>query len=169
MKTIIILSGIPCSGKTTYTNYLLSNKDYVSISRDSLRDKYFGKEYQRSKYGGEKYVYSRQNEKFISLKFDETMDEYLENPNIKYIIMDNTHCKEKYLDDFIKIYKRFTNIQVIFFDTPLIKSYYRNIIRYIKTGKFIPFSIIKNMNINYRKINKGKYIDYFNTHHFYIN
>ena len=147
-KKLIIYSGIPCSGKsTTAKNYLgLSNGGLV-VSRDTLRETYFG----------DNYNYSKSNEQFISDKFDEIMDHSIENPLIKYIIIDNTHCKEKYLDNLIKIYGKVFDIQIVFFELTLFKAYYRNFVRFFKTGKWIPINVIKNMYSNYNKINKSKY------------
>ncbi len=146
-KKLIIFSGIPCSGKSTYGEYLMTNKNTILVSRDILREKYFGPNYK----------YTKSNEKFISNKFDEIMDSCIENELINYIILDNTHCKEKYLDNLITIYGQIFDIHIIFFELTLKKAYLRNILRFIKTGKWIPFYVIKNMYHNYSKINKSKY------------
>lgn len=146
-KKLIIFSGIPCSGKTTYGKYLLTNKNTILVSRDILREKYFGPNYK----------FNKSKEKFITEKFDDIMDSCIENNLIQYVILDNTHCKEKYLDNLITIYGQVFDIHIIFFEVNLRKAYLRNIIRFVKTGKWIPFGIIKNMYYNYSNINKNKY------------
>lgn len=146
-KKLIIFSGVPCSGKSTYGNYLLGNKNTILLSRDILREKYFG----------DHYKYTKSNEKFISQKFDEIMDSCIENNLIKNVILDNTHCKEKYLDNLIMIYGKVFDIQIIFFEVNIYKAHFRNVMRFIKTGKWIPCSVLNTMYKNFNKINKNKY------------
>ncbi len=52
------------------------------------------------------------------------------------------------------------NIQIKFFDVNLFKAQFRNIGRYLFTGKWIPIKIITQMYKNYNKINRKKYIKY---------
>lgn len=147
MKTLIILVGIPCAGKTTYVN----KTNYLSSSRDFIRENLWVK-----------YTYNAKNEELVTKLYNECLDKYImsSNPNSQIIILDNTHCKEKYIDEIISKYENITNISIKFFDISLYKAYYRNLMRYFKTGKFVPFSIITNMYKNYKLINKQKYAKY---------
>ena len=84
---------------------------------------------------------------------DELVELVNNNTNVD-IIIDNTNCKYTY---YIKIFtlikdKSQWEVEVIKFNHSLWKLYLRNIIRYIKTGKFIPFKIIKIMKHNYNEL-----------------
>lgn len=151
MKTIEILVGIPCSGKSTYSNKQITKDIFTySISRDNLRLEYFGKD----------YIQNKQNEIIISMFFNTKLGSYLNDDFCYRIILDNTHCKEGYIDSIINYYKDKYNIKIIFFDISLIKVHYRNIIRYFKNNKWIPIKVINQMYKNYNKINKSKYKQY---------
>lgn len=148
MKTIRILVGIPCSGKSTYswTEYTLPNNTYY-ISRDDIRDFY------------NLHQYTKQSEQEVTNIFNERLNLYLNLEFLDVMILDNTHCKEKYIDSIINTYRNY-NIEVKFFDISLLKAHYRNIIRYFKTGKWIPIKVMNNMYKNYKNINKQKYAKY---------
>ncbi len=152
MKTIEILVGIPCSGKTRYANNTANccPEHAVSISRDALREYHFGK----------KYKQNTKDEKFITDEFHRKMIHYLYYTDIKHIILDNTHCKEIYIDLLISRWSTEHKIKIHFFDSSVLICHLRNIIRYVKIGKWIPIKIINIMNRNYNKINKNKYAKY---------
>lgn len=146
MKTIRILVGIPCSGKSTYTfnKCLYSNSCFVS--RDYIRDIL------------NLHQYTKESENKVTQIFNYLVDKALIE-DIEVIILDNTHCKEKYIDNIISTYSNY-NIEVKFFDISLLKAHYRNIMRYFKTGKWIPIKVMSDMYKNYNKINKQKYAKY---------
>lgn len=149
MKTIRILVGIPCSGKSTYAEYEYVN-DLLSfsISRDDIRDI------------ENLHQYTKESENKVTEIFHKSMETYLRYLTDDLIlILDNTHCKEKYIDNIINNYSNY-NIEVKFFDISLLKAHYRNIIRYFKTGKWIPIKVMNDMYKNYKKINKQKYAKY---------
>ena len=147
MKTIRILVGIPCSGKSTYANnQFLNDSLSFSISRDRIRDI------------ANLHQYTKESENRVTEIFNKSISIYLLKDNL-VLILDNTHCKEKYIDNIISTYSNY-NIEVKFFDISLLKAHYRNIIRYFKTGKWIPIKIMNNMYRNYKKINKQKYAKY---------
>lgn len=149
-KQIIILCGIPCSGKSTWAK---TNQSFYSeiISRDTIRENSFLN-----------YKFSKRNEDIVTENLLFTVERCLEYSNpIKIIILDSCHTKEKYLDEIIKEYKnKHFIINIKFFDIPLWKAHYRNIIRYLITGKWIPIKVINSMYKNYNKINKNKYKQY---------
>ena len=66
-------------------------------------------------------------------------------------IIDNTNCKNSYIQKIINSLNPnyIWDVEIKKFDVPLWKAYYRNIIRYMKTGKFIPLQTIKNFKKNY--------------------
>ena len=154
MKKIIILVGIPCSGKSTYTKTLSKSFDKytVIISRDNIRE--FGWLFKQP------YKFSKKNEDLVTQEFNRIFNLWLEpKRECSAICLDNTHVKEKYIDSIITEHLDCI-IEVKFFDTSLLKAHYRNIIRYITTGKWIPISVMNNMYKSYNKINKQKYAKY---------
>ena len=149
-KQITILVGIPCSGKSFWIVDYVKDKslgDFVILSRDIFRKYYFGSNYKQNQKG----------ELFISLKYNEELEKWLFKSDVKEIILDNTHCNEKYLNKIINEYCVSYQIKIIKFDCFLFKAYYRNIIRYFKYGRWVPFKIINSMYKNYKNINFNKY------------
>lgn len=144
-KDLIILCGIPNSGKSTLAEKAKKYMGYHIISRDQIR----------IDLSGGKYVFDPKMENEVTRVFLFWFKEYVKNGY--NIILDNCHTKEAYIDEYIKRKPDDYKIEVVFFDIPLWKAYYRNVKRWILTGKFIPFSVIKNMWINYNKIDKSKY------------
>lgn len=157
MATVIILCGIPTSGKSTWATKLTKNdvynrddfRSYYILSRDNLRLELFGKDYKPDS----------EKEKFITGRFNILLDRLIQIK--RPLILDNTHCKEAYLKEALK---RFAgtgySIKIKFFDVPLWKAYYRNIKRKLMTGKWIPVKVIKAMKTNYDKINRKNYERY---------
>ena len=143
MSEIIILSGIPCAGKSTWAE----KQGKIVLSLDKYRESLFNK-----------YVYSKENEKLVKDNLYADLD-YCVIRN-QDVIIDNTHCKEGLLDKFIKEYGSTNKIVIKFFDISLWKSLYRNIIRYLKTGEYIPIDSIVQFHKNYKKINREKYAKY---------
>lgn len=157
MPTVIILCGIPTSGKSTWVTKLTRNdhydrddfRSYYILSRDQLRLDIYGKNYKPS----------QDKEKFITGHFNALLDKLIQYK--RPIILDNTHCKESYLKEALKRFEGTEYVvKIKFFDLPLWKAYYRNIKRYLMTGKWIPWSVIKSMKKNYDKINKKDYAKY---------
>lgn len=98
MKKIIILAGIPCSGKSSWVNHYLFNDglDITRVvSRDTIRE---------SPMFAKPYYYSKENEDLVTDVFNTEFDAYLKAPNIRCVILDNTHCREKYIDEIVKKY-----------------------------------------------------------------
>lgn len=142
MPEIIVLSGPPCSGKSTFTKQY---PEYYVLSRDVFRDQIFGKNYQFTKY----------NEDHITRVFNVWFRCYVtEGYNI---ILDNTHCKQAYLDNWIKRKPKGYTMRIIFFQVSLWKLHLRNIGRRIMTGKWIPIRIMNDMQKNFKKIKQEKY------------
>ena len=148
-KYINILVGIPTSGKTTWAYY--QQEIYggvVIISRDDVRDSLA---YIQQK----KYVQNKYNENQVTTIFNNRLTVAVARE--LDIILDNCHCKESYIDEWIKMKPNGYTLRIIFFDCPLWKAHIRNVLRYLKTGKWIPIKVIKNMKKNYDKIDRKKY------------
>jgi len=148
MKTIEILIGIPCSGKSIYASKEC-NFNTVIISRDNIRECHFE----------QPYKFSKENEDKISEIFNVKVINNFWRKEITKIILDNTHCKEKYIDEIIRKYPN-CYIKIKYFEISLFKAHIRNIIRYFKTDKWIPLKIMNQMHKNYKQIDKTKYEKY---------
>ena len=145
-KTIYCFVGIPCAGKSTKVNELKKISNFEVLSRDDIREIFISKD----------YIYTKENEAKVTKIFNELYDEYVRQGS--FIILDNTHCKEKYLQEVLKKVPEGYIIIFMFFDIPLWKAYYRNVLRYIWKGKWIPFKVIRDMKNNYDKIDRSKYL-----------
>lgn len=156
---VTILVGIPCSGKSTWcekevVKSLKYKTTYPSVlSRDAIRIALFGNNYKQNSA----------QEDIVTEHFTRKLEQFIFF-NDRHLIVDNTHCKEKYIDDILKKVRLYSKdriepikVQIIFFDIPLYKAYYRNIVRYLGTGKWIPFEVIKAMKKNFDKIDRKKY------------
>ena len=150
MKTVIILSGIPCSGKSTLANQLTNSSNI--LSRDAIREELFG----------ENYIHNKHDEEIVTNRFYDQLHYLLTNNKYLPVIIDNTNCKELYIYQLISYIDTIDKFIIIIkkLDIPLWKALYRNIIRYFKTGKYIPYNVMKNMYKNYKSINWKKYEQY---------
>lgn len=157
MPNVIILCGIPTSGKSTWAKKFQSMqyypgddfRSYRIVSRDVIREQCFKQPYQITK----------ENENEVTRIFDKMITDCIKLK--KPIILDNTHCKEAYLKAALKTFAGTGYaIKIKFFDLPLWKAYYRNIKRRLLTGKWIPVKVIKAMKTNYDKINRKNYDQY---------
>lgn len=137
-----ILSGPPCSGKSTYANELVKNYGWVILSRDDIREETFGK----------KYKQNSRDEKKVNIVFFGRLKEHIQER--LNVIIDNTNCKISYINELKTWFPKDYDIKIVYFNVPLWKLYVRNVTRWIKSGKFIPFRVIKQMHVNFKKLPK---------------
>lgn len=131
MGKLKILIGTTLSGKTTWAKeYLNNNSNTYYVSRDSEREVMFG-EYRQG---------SQKEENVITEIVNNKVWTYLK---IGDVILDNTHCKQEYLDAVVNEFKYSYDIEFIVMPlldkTELIK---RNQERFLKTGKLIPERVL---------------------------
>ena len=136
MPKCIILSGAPLSGKSTWAK----KQGLPILSCDSIREDLFGYPYQ-FKPEREKEVWER----FYNQVYLQTSD----------FIVDNTNCKQGYINKIKENLPVHFEVEIIKFEAGLLKSYYRNIKRWLLTGKWIPFKVIKDMKKNYKNLWKS--------------
>jgi len=157
---LIILSGIPCSGKTTWiqqNTWKLYNKysaPVVVISKDLIRESLY-----KSNYNGAQRTKVKENK--VSDIFYKQLG-LAASFQSAVIIIDNTHCDESRIDRYLSIFKNIhttkkMKIYVKFFDIPLWKAHLRNLIRRLKTGKWISWPNMKIHYNRYQTINQEKY------------
>lgn len=130
-----IMCGPPCSGKSTYAR----RYGLPIISCDKIRMEYFPDGIYRFDPKIEKEVWEVF---YLRLKLY----------HVTNFVIDNTNCKNAYIDKIIEELNPGYEIYIKKFNVPLWKLYYRNIIRYLEQGKWIPFKVIKNMKKNFDKL-----------------
>ena len=137
MKNLIVMVGIPCSGKSTIVSEINKNLGYDVLSYDNIREEYCKRNgiYYEDSFNIERIckiitkLYHLEREELVSRGAD--------------IILDNTNIDSKArwsLDVLFPDYKK----KAIFFDTPLEVCLERNKLR---KWKYIPEDIIKNFNV----------------------
>lgn len=103
MKTVIILRGLPASGKSTYAKELVKANPgmYKRINRDDMREMLDG------------YQFSKSNEKFVKKLRDWLIVEALRDG--KHVIVDDTNLSQRNINrinDLVNGYKKQTGEQV---------------------------------------------------------
>lgn len=155
MPKIIILSGIPGSGKSTWARFHMThNWNTAIVSRDCIRDNHFPRP----------YTYSKANEKKVTEIFNAELEKLIDKG--WDIIIDNTHATEYWLDVILKkiidLHEEGKNtseysVYIKFFDISLWRALYRVWRRKYKTGQVVPGYVVKSMYKTYKKINRLKY------------
>lgn len=135
---IFILVGPPLSGKSTWTRDYLKRTEAntIRVNRDEIRKMIWGE-------------FSIRDENLVTDIQDETIHVALAYE--KHVIIDNTHCKVKYIEDIKKRYPE-QRIVVKFFEAPPFLLHMRNIWRYLRGGVWIPFKVMKTMIKNYKNV-----------------
>lgn len=137
MPKCIFLRGIPCSGKSTYATKMKKLYGYFTISRDEIRQ-YI--------HPG-KYIFNSRKERQVSTLFNNILD--TETSCGSNIIIDNTNINPKYISDIKKRIPLDYEIEIKDFPISLTTAYIRNVLRWLNTGKWIPFSVIKRFKTQY--------------------
>lgn len=156
MPLALILVGIPNSGKSTYAKKLIktfSHKPFRIVSRDAIRMVAFN----LSRYND--YKFTRENELRVTKIHQHILDDYTKTK--QNIIIDNTNCKEGYIDEYVTYFERKGYIiKIKYFDVSLAKAQVRNIKRGLFNRKYIPYSVLVQMKTNYDNLNRSKYKEY---------
>lgn len=126
MPKCLILSGMTCSGKSAFAKQC----GLPILSCDEIRKKI-------------------KNEKAVWELFYATLNTWTQD-----ICIDNTNCKQNYIN---LIRKNLNNtlewdIEIKRFDVSLWKAHYRNIVRYLRIGKWIPIKVMNSMHKNYNNL-----------------
>lgn len=120
-----------CSGKSTFAKQC----GFPIISCDEIRKEI-------------------KNEKEVWKLFYKSLNKWDKN-----ICIDNTNCKIEYINSILKnLNPNITwEVEIKRFDISLWKAHYRNVIRFLKTGKWIPLKVMNRMYKNYKNLwKKGK-------------
>lgn len=137
MPECIILSGVPCSGKSTWAKK--HRNTHKIISCDNIRSALF-----------DKYRFSKKNEDLVWGCFFELIKRYSQNNN--NIIIDNTNLRLSYINEIKNSLPKEYKVTIKPFHISLWKAKLRNYIRYAKTGKWIPLDLMNHFYKNYIKL-----------------
>ena len=130
MKKIIILRGLPASGKSTYAKQLVKDNPnmYKRLNRDSMREMLDG------------YHFSRSNEKFVKRLRDWLITESLRDG--KHVIIDDTNLSETNIRRIKQLAQEYTkesghqiHVEIKEFDVPLAELLDRDSKREKKVGR----------------------------------
>ncbi len=103
---ILLLVGIPASGKTTYAlNFINRNENYVRVNKDDLRKSFFGSA-----------VVDDKSEKII----ETIQNSIIENSiaSRKNVIVDNTNLSKEKIEILINRFRDRADIELMFFHIP---------------------------------------------------
>lgn len=140
MSKIIVLVGPPNSGKSTWcTNFISMNKDYVRVSRDDFRRSFY-----------DSWTVPNKIEDVITEIQDCAIESFIKKGY--NVVIDNTHCKFRYIDDIIKKYGQEHDIIFKVFDLDSYTLMARNTYRSRMDGKFIPDNVMERMIDNFTQL-----------------
>lgn len=146
-RTITILVGPPLSGKSTEAYRMLAGQEnLLRVNRDDFR--YMLRNKGLCHYSVENIINGLQYH---------AIDRALEAG--KDVVIDNTHCKVKYIEDITRRYDKQADICVEVFYTSLWKLKLRNIWRKVTKGIWIPPRVIDAMYTNMKDV-----VKYLDTH-----
>lgn len=134
---MLVLIGLPGSGKSTYANELVANTDYVKVSRDDIRLSLKGS-----------YIVPSELEDLVSSIQDTTIKTLISKN--KDFVVDNTHCKISYIKDLINKYGKDTEItlHVVGSELSLKQVHERNVNR----DKAVPTEVVDKMNAGFKYV-----------------
>lgn len=139
VKLFYIMVGIPCSGKSTWIKERIPY--WTKISRDDIRED----------MADGKYVFDPMLEHRVSGEFNRQLDQAFESG--KHIVIDNTNVRISYIIN-LRLHAEANGYTVVCIrmDIPFWKAMWRNIVRRIKTGKWIPYSAMLRMQNNFKRL-----------------
>jgi len=147
MKKLIILAGLPCSGKSTYIDNLKKNgEEFKVVSRDNMLI-----EYGKNKYGLKKYndIWSnltKEDQDEINKLLDKRIKELAEKDGV--VVVDMTMLTKIVRKNMMDSFKGF-DVEIVSFVVSFPVILERNIKRSEETGKLIPEQVLRDMFARY--------------------
>lgn len=128
---ILILIGAPGSGKSTFAeNRLQNEQNWVRVCRDDFR----AMQFQGTKAND-------RTEGVITGAIEASIEAFLLKKS--NVLIDATHCKMEYLNQYIKRFGHLADIHFKLFDVPLAELQQRCAERERQTGKHIPQAVLE--------------------------
>ena len=142
-RELIILSGVPCSGKSTLVKEMLEeDKEATVISRDDILMEYGKEKFGESDYSAIWDKLSSDDQKGINELLEKRIKDASENSN--KVIIDMTMLTKKIRRDMIEKFPGF-KVSIIGVVVPFRTILERNKKRYEETGKNIPLNVLQDM------------------------
>ena len=138
---ILVLVGVPGSGKSTYANALVKkHENYIKISRDDIR-----------KMIKDSYSVGEDMEGVVSALQDANIASALSKS--MNVVLDNTHCKAKYIKELATKYGKIAriSIKVIGAELTIKEIYAQN----LKRDKVVPEAVIDQMYKGFKTVIKN--------------
>ena len=141
-KKLLMLKGLPASGKSTYAKELEATGEWVRVNKDDIRKEFFPD-------------YTFKNEKEVVYMEDAEIIAELRDGN--NVVVDNTHFNPKHQVRLEKIAKDAgAEFELLFIDTPFEECIKRN----KKRPNSVPLEVIMNMYRQYIAPLREKAIEY---------
>ncbi len=134
MRTFILLSAIPGSGKSTWANrYKEEHKNVFIVASDEIRKELFGSETCFA------------NEKLVWQTFEKRLNEHVFDMDDLTVIADATHLSNYLRKVYFKLTPNFDKHILVVFDIPYEVSLYQNSLRERK----VPLEIMEKLRKEY--------------------
>lgn len=127
---LLILIGAPGSGKSSFAKYFLrTEENWSRVCRDDFRAMQF-----------EGTKASDRTEHLISYAIDACIERLLIKKS--NVLIDATHCKKEYLQQYIDRFGHMADIEFKVFDVPVTELEERVKLRHELSGKYIPKDVL---------------------------
>ncbi len=134
MKTLILLSAVPGSGKSTWANkYQREHKNTFVVASDEIRKELFGSE--------ECFI----DEKRVWRVFNERLNEHVGDMDDLTVIADATHLSNRLRKMYYDLTPAFDKHVLVIFDIPFEASLYQNSMR----SRKVPLEIMNKLKAEY--------------------
>lgn len=134
MKTLILLSAIPGSGKSTWAKkYQAEHENTFIVASDAIRKELFGSE---ECFDDEKRVWK---------VFNERLNEHVDDMEDLTVIADATHLSNKLRKQYFDLTPKFDKHILVVFDIPFEVSLYQNSMRTRK----VPNDVMEKLRKEY--------------------
>ena len=139
MRTLILLSAIPGSGKSTWARrYKKEHRNTYIVASDEIRKELFGSED------------CFKNENLVWETFRKRLNEHVEDMSDLTVIADATHLSNRLRKMYYELTPKFDKHVLVLFDIPFEVSLYQNSMRKRK----VPLEAMKRLKNEYERPSK---------------